>query len=82
MDNDTEEKIMVGTICALYMVGVTHAYMDGNPQVLVRRCSYKCGESQRVERHQIYYDDACPKRFRKTGRKTSLYDVIRKQSRR
>ncbi len=71
---------MSGTICALIWVGVTHAYMDGVYGVLVKRCTYKCGEQ--YERHQIYYEHQCPNKFVMGGKTTSLYDIMRQQRRR
>ena len=54
--------IAASIVCQLTTVGVTHAYMDGVPNVLVRHCTYKC--SDKVSKvHQIYYDDRCPRKI-------------------
>lgn len=57
-------------VCNLSTQGVTHAYMDGHPAVLVRRCKYICPDkSERV--HQIYYEDKCPPKINKNTK--SIY---------
>jgi hypothetical protein len=61
---------VVAIICQLTIVAVTHAPMDGVQNVLVRHCEYTCSDGDKV-RHQIYYDDRCPKRIYKDMR--SLY---------
>jgi hypothetical protein len=57
-------------ICVLVTQGMTMAYMDGRPNVYVRRCTYQCERGVKKV-HQIYSDDQCPKRIRKNTR--SLY---------
>jgi len=67
-------------LCILAMVGATMAPMDGQQNVLVRRCEYKCGIHEVKRNHQIYYRDNCPRTYRESseGRIRSLYDVIGK----
>ena len=65
---------MSEVICALMMQGMTMAYMDGRPNVYVRRCTYQC-ERNIKKTHQIYADNQCPKFIRKDTR--SLYYYIR-----
>ena len=61
---------IAAVLCQLSTQGVTHAYMDGRSNVLVRHCTFKC-KDQSFKTHQIYYDDRCPKYIYKHTR--SLY---------
>ena len=61
-------------LCFLTAQGVTQAPMDGQMNVLVRRCTYHCHDRS-IKRHQIYYDDPCPKLIYKHTR--SLYRMRR-----
>jgi len=57
-------------ICQLTTQGVTMAYMDRKPNVLVRHCTYQCSDKVK-KTHQIYEEDVCPRRIYKHTR--SLY---------
>jgi len=61
---------MVGIVCYLYLVTHTHAMMDGQHSVFVKRCSYKC-EDNATKIHQIYGKDNCPTKINKYTK--SLY---------
>lgn len=61
-------------LCFLTSQGVTQAPMDGQMNVLVRRCNYHC-QDKAIKRHQIYYDDQCPKVIYKDTK--SLYRMRR-----
>ena len=61
---------MIGVICSLYLVTFTHAMMDGQQSVLVKRCSYSC-EDNAKRIHQIYAKDKCPANIKKNTK--SLY---------
>lgn len=65
---------MTAILCALALQGTTMAYMDGQPNVLVRRCTYKCRDNSETT-HQIYEEDYCPRVIPKGTR--SLYYYIK-----
>lgn len=67
---DDAGMIAEAIICVLISQGMSMAYMDGRPNVYVRRCTYQCEKNIR-KTHQIYADDQCPKRIHKNTK--SLY---------
>jgi len=51
---------MIEIICALTMEGMTMAYVDGRPNVYVKRCDYQCERNIR-KTYQLRQLDHCPK---------------------
>jgi len=64
--------LIAEALCYLYLQTATHARMDNQSNILVRRCHYNCDGVSKT--HQIYFEDKCPDKINKRTR--SIYKNV------